>query len=53
MTMDRAYTNPDEGYVCCCWNAPSRDALEELFRKAEAPFESMHQVSEYSPGAYA
>jgi len=53
MTMDRAYSNPDEGFVCCCWNAPSRNALENLFRKAGVPFESMREVSEFASVAYA
>jgi len=52
MTMDRAYSNPGEGFVCCCWNAPSKDALEDLFKKAGAPFESMLEVSEFASAAY-
>ena len=53
MTMDRAYMNPDEGFACCCWDAPSRDALEGLFRKAGTPFEKMLPVSEHVSSSYA
>ena len=52
MTMDRAYSNPDEGFVCCCWNAPSKDELENLFKKAGAPFERIVPVSEFASSAF-
>ncbi len=50
MTMDRSYINPQEGFACCCWEAPSRESLAELFSKAGALFDSMIQVTEYSAG---
>jgi hypothetical protein len=46
MTMDRAYLNSDEGYACCCWNAPSREALGALFEQAGAAVERILQVEE-------
>ncbi|MCK5133337.1 MAG: hypothetical protein KAR40_14445 [Candidatus Sabulitectum sp.] len=50
MTMDRSYINPQEGFACCCWDAPSRESLVELFNKAGALFDSMIPVTEYSAG---
>jgi len=52
MNMERAFLNYREGRAVCCWNAPSRKALEELFGKANAKFESMLEVEEYEPGAF-
>ncbi len=48
MTMVRAYTNEDEGLVCCFWEAPSRDDLAGLFDGAGVPFDSMIEVQEFS-----
>jgi len=50
MTMDRSYINPEEGFVCCCWNAPSRESLVRLFERAGTVFDSMIPVTEYSAG---
>ena len=50
MTMDRAYVNAGEGFACCCWNAPSRRALEELFDSAEVAYEKIREVEEYLGG---
>jgi hypothetical protein len=47
MSMDRAYVNAEEGFACCCWNAPSREELAGLFEKAGTPFERMMRVEEY------
>ena len=47
MIMDRAYTNRDEGFVCCCWNAPSLESLKGLFEKAGASFDKMEPVTEH------
>lgn len=52
MTMDRAYVNPDDGFVCCCWNAPSKEALEGLFNAARTPFQTMLPVTEFGSEAY-
>jgi hypothetical protein len=46
MKMDRAYINYDEGLACCCWEAPCKDDLKQLFIKARTPFEKMIQVEE-------
>lgn len=44
--MERAYVNREEGFACCVWTAPSREALEGLFGKAGASFEKMTEVEE-------
>ena len=51
MTMDQAYTNRDEGYVCCFWNAPSAGELKALFNKVDVPIERILPVSEHKPSA--
>lgn len=32
--MDRAYLNAEEGLAVCCWDAPGKDKIEDLFQKA-------------------
>ncbi len=44
--MERAYLNEEEGFACCCWQAPSVGELEELFRSSETPYEQMREVRE-------
>ena len=46
MSMDRAYLNWEGGNTVCCWNAPSVEALEELFKKVGTPFAKMFAVQE-------
>ncbi len=46
MSMDKAYLNVDEGFACCCWTAPSVQALTELFDRAGAPHERIIPVEE-------
>ena len=48
MAMSKAYTNEKEGFCCCIWDAPSREALEGLFESAGVTFGSMIEVSEYT-----
>jgi hypothetical protein len=48
MTMSRAYSNDSEGFCCCFWEAPSRQALEELFSGADVAFDSMVEVREFT-----
>jgi len=50
--MDRAYVNMDEGMALCCWSAPSKEALEELFTKAGTAFETMTEVEEHANEAF-
>ena len=47
MKFERSFINWDEGVGVCCWNAPSKEELESLFKKAEAPFEKMVPVEEH------
>ena len=39
--------NWNEGVGVCCWEAPSREALEALFEKAGTPFDEMIAVEEH------
>ncbi|MHC4601492.1 MAG: nickel-binding protein [Planctomycetota bacterium] len=47
MSMDRSYLNFDDGFGLCIWDAPSQEALGELFKKAGTPFEKMIAVQEH------
>ncbi|RJP77920.1 MAG: hypothetical protein C4524_07380 [Candidatus Zixiibacteriota bacterium] len=46
MRMERAYFDAANGRTCCCWEAGSRERLEELFQRAEVHYESMTPVTE-------
>jgi hypothetical protein len=46
--MDRAYVNMDEGMAVCCWDAPSKEALQELFSKTGSAFETITEVEEHT-----
>lgn len=47
MSMERSFLNFEEGFGLCVWNAPSKEALEEMFKKAGTPFASMTAVEEH------
>jgi hypothetical protein len=47
LKFDRSYNNWEEGVGVCCWEAPSKEALEELFNRAGTPFERMIEVEEH------
>ncbi len=44
--MERAFLNYDEGFGCCCWTAPSAEALAALFDKAGAMHDRIIPVEE-------
>jgi len=46
MSFERSYMNWQEGVGVCCWDAPSKEELEALFRKASVSFEKMVPVEE-------
>ncbi len=48
MTFERSYMNWDEGLGICCWDAPSKDKLEELFKQSGAPYEKIIPVEEHA-----
>jgi len=53
MTLDRAYLNTDEGLAVCCWNAPSKEAIEELFNNSGVKFEKITAVEEHAAETFA
>jgi hypothetical protein len=53
MKFERSYINWDEGVGLCCWEAPDKERLAELFRKVGTPFERMIEVEEYPAEALA
>lgn len=47
MTFERSFMNWNEGFGCCCWTAPSKEKLEELFKNSGTPFERIVEVEEH------
>ncbi|MEW6744953.1 MAG: nickel-binding protein [Planctomycetota bacterium] len=52
MVFERSYVNWDEGMGVCCWNAPSKEKLTELFKKAGTPFSTIVPVEEFAQDAF-
>jgi hypothetical protein len=48
LKMDRAYVDETGGQAICCWSAPDRKAVEDLFTKADVKPESIKEVVIYS-----
>lgn len=46
--MEKAYIDEKSGQAICCWNAPDRKMIEDLFAKANIAPESIREVVEYS-----
>ena len=47
MTFERSYMNWEEGVGLCCWEAPDKEKLADLFRQAGTPYDKMIEVEEY------
>ncbi|UCF69878.1 MAG: hypothetical protein JSW49_06665 [candidate division WOR-3 bacterium] len=45
--MDKAYIDEENSQAICCWDAPDRKSLEELFTNAQVRVESIRSVVEY------
>jgi murein tripeptide amidase MpaA len=50
--MDRAYINENEGKAVCCWNSPTQNEIEDLFKKAHVNYESITEVEEMQAGCF-
>ena len=48
MKMDRSYLDLDTNQAICCWHAPNKKAIEDLFNKADIKPESIREVSIHS-----
>lgn len=46
--MDRAYIDETNGQAICCWSAPDRKSIEDLFAKAQVEPKSIAEVTIYS-----
>ncbi|MBM3323815.1 hypothetical protein FJY69_10115 [candidate division WOR-3 bacterium] len=52
LTMDWAYVDNSTNQPICCWDAPDRKAIEDLFSRAGQDPESIRAVTVYhAPGA--
>lgn len=45
LKMDRSYIDIQNSQAICCWIAPSRKAVEDLFKKAKIPTELILEVT--------
>jgi len=45
--MEKAYIDEENSQAICCWDAPDRKSIEELFAKAHVQVESIRSVLEY------
>lgn len=48
LKMDKAYIDEATGQAICCWSAPDKKSVEDLFTKAQVETESIKQVVVYS-----
>ena len=48
LKMDKAYIDETTGQAICCWSAPDKKSVEDLFAKAQVETESIKQVVVYS-----
>ncbi len=52
LAMDWAYVDNNTNQPICCWDAPDRKAIEDLFSRAGQDPESIRAVTVYhAPGA--
>ena len=51
LTMEWAYVDMATNQPLCCWDAPTREAIEELFKLAEQPTETIREVRVFKPPA--
>ena len=47
MTLDWAYVDRTPHQPVCCWQAPDRNSIEGLFRRAGQQIESLRDVETY------
>ncbi len=45
--MDKAYVDEESSQAICCWSAPDRKSIEELFSRVNVKVESIRHVVEY------
>ena len=45
--MQQAFVNESKARAVCCWDAPSQEAIEELFEKASVATDSVEEVVEF------
>lgn len=46
LQMERAYVDSESGKTICCWDAPGRQPMVELFKRAGVVFETIAPVTE-------
>jgi len=51
LTMDWAYVDKATNQPICCWDAPDRKSVEDLFSRAGQQVDTLREVEPYkSPG---
>jgi len=46
--MDKAYIDENTGQAICCWEAPDKKSVEELFTKLQVSPQSIQEVTEFT-----
>lgn len=47
--MDNAYIDENKAQAVCCWSAPDKASVEELFSKAGVAAQDIQEVTEFTP----
>ena len=47
--MDNAYIDENKAQAVCCWNAPDKSSVEDLFSKAGVATQEIQEVVEFTP----
>ncbi len=47
--MDNAYIDESKAQAVCCWNAPDRSSVEDLFSKAGVSPQEIQEVVNFNP----
>jgi hypothetical protein len=48
--MERAFIDESNNQAICCWNAPDRKSIEDLFLKAKIVPALIREVTEWGKG---
>jgi hypothetical protein len=47
------YVAPTEGRTYCLWEAPTKEAVLEIFTKYQIPYDVLHEVRRFDPAIAA
>ena len=53
VSWDSTYVAPTEGRTYCLWEAPTKEAVVEIFTKYQIPYDALHEVRRFDPATAA